>query len=178
MVAEVSFILSFVPKSILVVLPEKLNLSTSDYYFVIFKLEILSKKAIFKEKKTLYKYTGDIIKDIVLAPKVDSLNIVSNIKLLPVVSKPEINNNIEVFTNNNTKANIDEVSFPNINSNINPEEKTDNKRKWLIATGVILGAIGLATAILKKSLNAHKISLLKKEFLELDLMAQLNLKIS
>ena len=63
-----------------------------------------------------------------MAPKVDSLNIVSNIKPLPVVSKPEINNNIEVFTNNNTKANIDEVNFPSINSNINPEEKTDNKR--------------------------------------------------
>ena len=46
-----------------------------------------------------------------MAPKVDSLNIVSSTKPLSVVSKPENNSNIKVFENNKTKTNIDEVTI-------------------------------------------------------------------
>ena len=76
-----------------------------------------------------------------MAPKVDSLNIVSNTKPLSVVSMPENNSNIEVFENKNIEANIDEVSFSNANSNSEIEEKSDNKKKWLIAGSVALGTV-------------------------------------
>ena len=94
-----------------------------------------------------------------MAPKVDSLNMVSNTKPLSVVSKPEINSKIEVFENKKTKANIDEIDLSNQNNNNQIEEKSDNKKKWLIGAGIALGtlAIGIAMAIfLKKS---HKLNL-------------------
>lgn len=120
-------------------------------------------------KKTLYKYTGEYYGDIVLASKVDSLNIISNTKPLPIVSKPENNGNIEVFENKNTKANIDEVTISNANSNTETEEKSDNTKKWLIGAGIALGAVALGVAttyILRKKLNVNS---LKKEILKLDL---------
>ena len=87
-----------------------------------------------------------------MAPKVDSLDIVSNTKPLSVVSKPENNSNVEVFENKNTKANIDEIDLSNPNNNKQIEEKSDNKKKWLIGTGIALGtlAIGIATACIMK----------------------------
>ena len=87
-----------------------------------------------------------------MVPKVDSLNIVSNTKPLSVVSKPEINSKIEVFENKNTKANIDEIDLCNQNSNNQIEEKSDNKKKWLIGAGIALGAlaIGITTACVMK----------------------------
>ena len=87
-----------------------------------------------------------------MAPKVDSLNIVSKTKPLSVVSKPKNNSNIEVFENKNTEANIDDVTFSNANSNSELEEKSGNKRKCLIGAGIILGtvAIGVASYLLFK----------------------------
>ena len=67
-----------------------------------------------------------------MAPKVDSLNIVSNTKPLSVVSMPENNSNIEVFSNNETKANIDRLELSNQNNNDQIEKKTDNNKKWLL----------------------------------------------
>ena len=89
-----------------------------------------------------------------MAPKVDSLNIVSSTKPLSVVSKPENNSNIEVFENKNTEANIDEVSFSNSNSNVEPEEKNDTKKKWLLGAGIALGTSALVVAgiLLKKKI--------------------------
>ncbi|MBQ4115307.1 hypothetical protein IJD34_07885 [bacterium] len=106
-------------------------------------------------RKTLYKYTGEYYGDIVLASKVDSLNIVSNTKPLPVVSKQKNNSDIEVFENEITEANIDEVSFSNANSNSDLEEKADNMKKRLIGAGVTLGviAIGIATRAILKNKN-------------------------
>ena len=91
-----------------------------------------------------------------MTPKVDSLNIVSNTKPLPVVSKPENNSDIEVFENKNTKANIDEIDLSNQNNNKQIEEKSDNKKKWLIGAGIILGtlAVGVASYFLFKKINA------------------------
>ena len=87
-----------------------------------------------------------------MAPKVDSLNIVSNTEPLSVVSKPEINSKIEVFENKKTKANIDEIDLSNPNNNKQIEEKSDNKKKWLISAGIALGAlaIGITTACIMK----------------------------
>ena len=106
-------------------------------------------------RKTLYKYTGEYYGDIVLASKVDRLNIVSNTKPLPVVSKQKNNSDIEVFENEITEANIDEVSFSNANSNSDLEEKADNMKKRLIGAGVTLGviAIGIATRAILKNKN-------------------------
>lgn len=104
-----------------------------------------------------------------MATKVDSLNIVSNTKTLSVISKPENNSNIEVFENNKTIANIDEVTISNANSNTETEEKSDNTKKWLIGAGIALGAVALGVAttyILRKKLNVNS---LKKEILKLDL---------
>ena len=81
-----------------------------------------------------------------MAPKVDSLNIVSNTKPLSVVSKLEINSKIEVFENKKTKANIDEIDLCNQNSNNQIEEKSDNKKKWLIAAGIALGTLAVGVA--------------------------------
>ena len=74
--------------------------------------------------------------------KVDSLNTALNTKILPLVSKPESNDKIEVFTNNTIKTNVDEVSLTQ-SSNINSEEK-----KWLIKAGIIAGTLAVGgTAI-------------------------------
>lgn len=87
-----------------------------------------------------------------MAPQVDSLNIVSNTKTLSVISKPENNSNIEVFENNKTIANIDEVTISNANSNTETEEKSDNTKKWLIAGSIALGTvlIGVGSSFLLK----------------------------
>ena len=102
--------------------------------------------------KILYINIREYYGDIVLAPKVDSLNIVSNTKPLSVVSKPEINSEIEVFENKKTKANIDEIDLSNQNNNKQIEEKSDNKKKWLIGAGIALGtlAIGITIACVMK----------------------------
>ena len=93
-----------------------------------------------------------------MAPKVDSLNIVSNTKPLSVVSELKNNSNIEVFENKKAEANIDEVSFSNANSNSELEEKADNRKKWLIGAGIAFGIItaGVAAYLLKHSLNNFK----------------------
>ena len=77
-----------------------------------------------------------------MAPIVASLNIVSNTKPLSVVSMPENNSNIEVFSNNEAKANVDEVELSSQNNN-RIEEKSDNKKKGLIA-----GSIALRTVLI------------------------------
>ena len=104
-------------------------------------------------KKTLYKCTGEYYGDI-MAPKVDSLNIVSNTKPLPVVSRPETNGNIEVFKNDAPKHNVDEITIASANSNVEPEEKSDNNKKWLVGAGIALGtgALLLAGILLKKKI--------------------------
>jgi len=106
-------------------------------------------------KKTLYKYTGEYYGDIVLSPKVDSLNIVSNTKPLSLENKSVDNSKIELFTTNSIKAKVDEVNISNQNNNEQFEEKNDNKRKWLIAAGVALGAIaiGFGTRAILKNKN-------------------------
>ena len=81
-----------------------------------------------------------------MAPKVDSLNIVSNTKSLSVVSKPKNNSNTEVFENKNTEANIDDVTITNPNSNTKPKEEADTKKKWLIGAIIFLGTFALAYA--------------------------------
>ena len=104
-----------------------------------------------------------------MAPKVDSLNIVSNTKPLSVVSKPENNSNIKVFSNNEAKANVDEVELSSQNNN-RIEEKSDNKKKWLIGAGIVFGtvAIGIAGYLLFKKIKVpkHK-ELSKSEYVEL-----------
>ena len=106
----------------------------------------------FWRAKRLYINIREYYGDIVIAPKVDSLNIASNTKPLPVVSKPKNNSDIEVFENEITEANIDKVSFSNTNSNSDLEEKADNKKKWLIAGGIALGTvlIGVSSYFLLK----------------------------
>ncbi len=81
-----------------------------------------------------------------MAPKVDSLNIISNIKPLSIVSIPGNNNNIAVFENKSSKSNIDEFTFSNANCNPELEEKSNNKRKWLIGAGIILGTVAIGVA--------------------------------
>ena len=81
--------------------------------------------------------------------KVDSLSLVSNTKTTQLVTKPEANSKIEVFKNNNTKSNVDELNFSNNGTEINPEEKTNNKKKWLIGAGIALGAILTGVLIYK-----------------------------
>ena len=81
-----------------------------------------------------------------MAPKIDSLNIVSSTKPLSVVSKPKNNSNIEVFENKNTEANIDDVTITNPNSNTKPKEEADTKKKWLIGAIIFLGTFALAYA--------------------------------
>ena len=87
-----------------------------------------------------------------MAPKVDSLNIVSKTKSLAVVSNPEMNSNIEIFGSYNTGSNTDEITFSTASADIKPEEKSNKKRKWLISAGIVLGAsaIGIASYLLLK----------------------------
>ena len=103
-------------------------------------------------RKILYINILEYYGDIVLALKFDSLNIVSNTMPLSVVSKPEINSESEVFENKKTKASIDEIGLSNQNNNKQIEEKSDNKKKWLISAGIALGAlaIGITTACFMK----------------------------
>ena len=104
-----------------------------------------------------------------MAQKVDSLKIVSSAKPLSATSKLGKNSNIEVFTTDGIKANIDEIDLSNKNNNNQIEEKSDNKKKWLIGAGATVGTIALGvvtTYILRKKLNINS---LKKEILKLDL---------
>lgn len=103
-----------------------------------------------------------------MAPKVDSLNIVSNTKPLSVVSKPEINSKIEVFENKNTKVNIDEVSFLKANSNAERKEKADTNKKRLIGIGIALGtfAIGVTSCLLLKKINGQRFLKEKAKIIE------------
>ena len=105
-----------------------------------------------------------------MAPKVDSLNIVSNTKPLSIVSKPEINSEIEVFENKKTKASIDEIGLSNQNNNKQIEEKSDNKKKWLIGAGIILGtlAVGVASYFLFKKINAKNLNIIHNDVLKVD----------
>ncbi len=89
--------------------------------------------------------------------KVDSLSLVSSIKTAELVTKPETKSNIEVFENNNTKNNIDELNISNKNPVVDSEEKTNNKKKWLIGAGIALGtiAIGVAGYLLFKKFKGN-----------------------
>ena len=109
-----------------------------------FLFTVLNKKLEIKQfwcVKRLYINIREYYGDNLVAPKVDRLNIVSNTKPLSVVSKPKNNSDIEVFENKITEANIDKVSFSNTNSNSEIEEKSDNKKKWLIAGSIALGTV-------------------------------------
>ena len=84
--------------------------------------------------------------------KIDSLNLISSVT--PTISVPKTNVNIEVFSNNK-ESNTDEVSISNKSDN-SPEKKGNNKKNWLIGTGIAFGVIGIgiaAACILKKSPN-------------------------
>ena len=119
--------------------------------------------------KRLYINIREYYGDIVLASKVDSLNIVSNTKPLSLENKSVDNSKIELFTTNSIKANVDEVNISNQNNSEEFEEKADNNKKWLIGAGIALGAVALGVAttyILRKKLNVNS---LKKEILKLDL---------
>ena len=61
--------------------------------------------------------------------KVDSLNTILNTKPISLTTKSIDNGGIEVFSNNTQKANVDEINISNKNSEVNSEEKTDNKKK-------------------------------------------------
>ena len=127
------------------------NLQIMHFLFTVLnkKLEIKQFWSLEKLYINIREYYGDNL----VAPKVDSLNIVSNKKPLSVVSKPENNSNIEVFTKNGTKANIDEIELSNQNNKNQIEEKSDNKKKWLIAGSIALGTVLLGVGsyfLLKK----------------------------
>lgn len=81
-----------------------------------------------------------------MASNVDSLNLVFSTKGTPLISKPDVKGNIEVFENDKIESNIDELDVSTKNSRVNPEEKIDNKKKWLIAAGITLGTIALGVA--------------------------------
>ena len=77
-----------------------------------------------------------------MAPKVDSLNIVSKTKSMPIVFNHEAKDNIdEVFTTDSINTNIDEFTFSNANCNPELEEKANNKKKTLIAGSIALGTV-------------------------------------
>ena len=77
--------------------------------------------------------------------KVDSTNIVLETKPPLLQAQTTENNKIEVFSTDCIKANIDEVNFSG-KTNVSPENKTDDKKKWLIKTGITLGVITLTVA--------------------------------
>lgn len=89
--------------------------------------------------------------------KVDSLNTILNTKPISLTTKPIDNGGIEVFSNNTQKANVDEINISNKNSEVKSEEKTDNKKKWIIGAGIALGAVavGVAGCVLFKKFNGN-----------------------
>lgn len=89
--------------------------------------------------------------------KVDSLNTILNTKPISLTTKPIDNGGIEVFSNNTQKANVDEINISNKNSEVKSEEKTDNKKKWIIGAGIALGAVavGVAGCVLFKKFNRN-----------------------
>ena len=92
-----------------------------------------SRKAIFENKNTLYKYTGYIIGNILMT-KVDSLNAIPNTKHISLTAKPIDNGDVKVFLSHTQKTSIDELNISNNNSEVNfKEEKTDNKKNGLLA---------------------------------------------
>lgn len=106
------------------------------------------------DKKILYINIRELLGDIILVTKVDTLNTISNRKQLPVVSKSDVNSKIEVFANSKAKANIDEVTISNGNIDTETEKKANKKKKWLIGIGIALGcvAIGVAGYLLFKKM--------------------------
>lgn len=97
--------------------------------------------------------------------KINSLNLVSNTKVTPLITKPEVNGNIELFENNYNKNKVDELNISNKNSEADFGEKKDNKKKWLIAAGIALGTIALGVAgyyLFKNAKGIKKLESLKK----------------
>lgn len=116
-----------------------------------------SRKAIFENKNTLYKYTGYIIGNILMT-KVDSLNAIPNTKHISLTAKPIDNGDVKVFLSHTQKTSIDELNISNNNSEVNfKEEKTDNKKKWLIGAGIALGAVAVSVVgcLLFKKFNGN-----------------------
>ena len=99
-----------------------------------------------------------------MAPKVDSLNIVSSAKPLSLENKPVDNSKIEVFATDSIKANIDEVNISNQNNNSQVEEKSDNKKKWLIGAGIAVGVVltGILIKYAPKFIDKYDDLILKK----------------
>lgn len=96
-----------------------------------------------------------------MAPNVDGLNIVSNAKPLLLENKTVDNDKIEMFATDSIKVNIDEIELSSQNNSNQVEEKSDNKKKWLIGTGIALGtlAIGVAGYLLLKKVQVPKYEL-------------------
>ena len=90
-----------------------------------------------------------------MTAKVKSLNTISSTKLLSSENKSIENGNIKVFTTNNIKDNIDEVTLSTQNNN-QVKEKSDNKKNWLIGTGIALGIFAIA-CVTKKTNILNKI---------------------
>jgi len=93
-----------------------------------------------------------------LAPKIDSLNIVSNKKTLSIVSKIETNSKIELFTNDSAKTHINKTTITRANSDAKLEEKNDKKKNWLIGVCIVLGVIVTGKCLLKSPKLQLKIS--------------------
>lgn len=87
-----------------------------------------------------------------MTQKVDSLNIVSNVKTLPLESKSIDNRKIEVFADNSIKPNVDEVEISNQNNDNQVQDESNNKKKCLIKAGIVLGtvAVGVVCYLLLK----------------------------
>ena len=82
--------------------------------------------------------------------KIDSLDFVPNAKT-PLVIKPYPKENIEIFENNNTKINVDELTISNKNSEVNSKENSHNK-KGLIKTAFGILVAGVTVYLLKHPL--------------------------
>lgn len=96
-----------------------------------------------------------------MTAKVNSLNIISSTKLLSSENKSIENGNIKVFTTNNIKDNIDEVTLSTQNNN-QVKEKSDNKKNWLIGTGIALGIFAIA-CVTKKTNILNKTNVIQSK---------------
>ena len=76
-----------------------------------------------------------------MAPKVDSLNIVSKTKSMPIVFNHEAKDNIEVFTTDSINTNIDEVDISNTKPDINSKKETNKTNNKLVGASIALGTI-------------------------------------
>ena len=88
--------------------------------------------------------------------KVDSLNITLNRKALPLDVKPMNNAKKSLFTGNSIQVNIDEIELSKQNNNKQNDAKDDNRKKWVIGAGIVLGIAAVASLafVLCKAQNA------------------------